>query len=212
MNILMSFYQHWTEQIFLQEKILEFRTRIGKDFRVGTKIYMYEAKKNGGSGKVVGEFQINEIEKLPTTKVGTYGLLPYFCEHILQDEVALTQVKAAYAISVPNYDKSIKLDYIYNLEFLRKLSKGEDFSFLDMSREEFLNYEINRKKAEKLIKACDEWLYNIGFYNQYGETNYHYYLGISNVLKYESPISVSEFKNVKGENLTKPPQSWCYVK
>lgn len=212
MDILMSFHRKWTEQIFQGEKPLEFRSKIGKEFTIGKTVYMYETKKDNGSQRIVGEFEIADIQRLPLSKVGTYGLLPYFCKNILRDKEALEQVEKAYDINLPNYDNAIKLDYLYDLDLLTKLSKNEPFSFFDMSFDEVQIHENNRKKADNLIKLCDNWLFSIGFYNQYGETSYNYYLEIKDILKYEVPLNLVDFKNTKDEKLKTPPQSWCYVK
>lgn len=34
---------------------------------------------------------------------------------------------------------------------------------------------------------------------------------ISNLVVYDSPKELSEFKNLKGKQIKRPPQSWCYV-
>lgn len=212
MDILMSIHKVWIEKIFNKEKILEFRKSIGKNFKIGDTVYLYETSKNGGSKKVVGEFTIKDIVKLnKKSKIATYDLLPYYCLNIIKDEEAFEAVDKIFNIPLKNYNDAIKLSYIFNPHFIEYLRDTNNFPDLSkFSRDELNIYLKNQEKSSKLVKDCDNWLFNIGFYNEYWECYYKYYLEIDNVKKYDIPLDLSNFKNQKGEIILKASQSWCY--
>lgn len=82
MDILMPLYNVWIKQIFNKEKTLEFRKRIGKDFKENDIIYFYETSKYKGKQKVVGQAQIKQIIPIIHNKNGDYlSLLQYYKEH-----------------------------------------------------------------------------------------------------------------------------------
>ena len=47
--------------------------------------------------------------------------------------------------------------------------------------------------------------------NKYEETNYKYAYVLDNIIKYEKPKNISEFKNKNGESIKNPPQSYIYT-
>ena len=214
MDILMSLHKKWADKIFDGSKTLEFRKKIGKDFKVGDIVYIYETGKNGGKKQVVGDFTIKSIVRIDQSSgCGTYDLLPYYCENIIRDFEALEAVKKAYAIELPNYKDSIKLSYIYNINFLESLRDTDNFPFLlNLSREEQRAYYDGQEKTKKLIDSCEDWLRDIGYYNEFEETYYNYYLEIENVHKYDMSLNLNAFLNKEKEPIITAPQSWCYCK
>ena len=190
MDILMSLHKKWADKIFDGSKTLEFRKKIGKDFKVGDIVYIYETGKNGGKKQIVGD-----------------------CENIIRDFEVLEAVKKAYAIELPNYKDSIKLSYIYNINFLESLRDTDNFPFLlNLSREEQRAYYDGQEKTKKLIDSCEDWLRDIGYYNEFEETYYNYYLEIENVHKYDMSLNLNAFLNKEKEPIITAPQSWCYCK
>ena len=212
MDILMSLHKKWANKLLDGSKILEFRKRIGKDFKVGDIVYIYETGKNGGKKQIVGDFTIKSIVKIDQSSgCGTYDLLPYYCKNVLKDLDALEAVMKAYSIELSHYKDSIKLSYIYNVNFLEALRDTDNFPFLlNLSREEQNAYYEGQEKTKKLIDSCEDWLRNIGYYNEFEETYYNYYLEVENVHKYENSLSLDNFLNKENKPITVAPQSWCY--
>ena len=214
MDILMSLHKQWASKIFNKTKTLEFRKNIGKDFNVGDIVYIYETSKNNGRKMIVGQFTIKDIVKIDQSSgCGTYDLLPYYCEHIIKDNEALKAVKKAYDVELSHYKDSIKLSYIYNLDFLESLRDTDDFPCLFTMPQEKLNkYYKGQEQTKKLIDDCEKWLKDIGYYNEFDETYFNYYIEIENVIKYDTPLKITDFFNTKNEQITTAPQSWCYCK
>ena len=69
-NILMPIRKPWTDMILSGEKPFEFRNRLGRFWGVGSRIYIYESKAQGGAGMVVGEAVIAGIVPVPANSVG----------------------------------------------------------------------------------------------------------------------------------------------
>ena len=202
MSVLMPLYNKWINMIFSGEKTLEFRSRIGKDFKPGTIIYLYESAKNGGCKKVVGQCTIKDIKKIEHSKCDTVFFMAYFLNNILKNKYYLDKWKEVYAFKLDNYDDRIKLSNILCLDYLQALQNGEKF--------EYTSDALKRKDVSAQISNdCDEWLYKIGYWNAWGETNYNYAIELCDVIKYEKPISLQEFTN-NGKIIERAPQSWCY--
>lgn len=212
MDILMSLHKIWVDKILDGTKILEFRKSIGKDFNIGSTVYIYETAKNGGLQKVVGQFTIKDIVKLDgKSKVATFDLLPYYCKNVIKENDTLSVVNKAFSIELPNYNNSIKLSYIYNINFLESLRDTGSFpDLLKMSELEIKQYYSNQEKSKSLVSACDKWLTDIGFYNEYGESNYKYYIEIKDVVKFKKPLILTCFIGRNGKVIERAPQSWCY--
>ena len=81
-----------------------------------------------------------------------------------------------------------------------KLSNKEAWEVIDANN-----------KSDKTAQEIDDWLTKIGFYNKYEETNYKYAYVLDNIIKYEKPKNISEFKNKNGEIIKNPPQSYIYT-
>ena len=212
MNILMSIRKPWTDMILNGSKTLEFRNNIGNNFETGSIVYVYESKSNKGLGKVVGEFKIKEIVNISKSKAGAYPFLLYYAENILKDKESVKAIEKIYDIELNNYDDSFKLYYIFNPEALEMIEKTDkSIDFLSMTKDEYSKYKEKEEKSMKIWKDCDEWLKYIGFYNDYGESNYKNYIEIYNYVKYDKPLELNNFKNQKGEIISRAPQSWCYT-
>ena len=81
-----------------------------------------------------------------------------------------------------------------------KLSNKEAWEVIDANN-----------KSDKTAQEIDDWLTKIGFYNKYEETNYKYAYVLDDIIKYEKPKNISEFKNKNGEIIKNPPQSYIYT-
>lgn len=212
MAVLMSLYNVWCNKILDGSKPLEFRNNIGKDFKVGDKIYLYETSKNNGRKKVVGEVIIKDIVKLQKSKMGFYNFLGYYVKNILKDKDLYKKVETVYEYDLPNYDAGYKFYWLFLPEVLDELKTHNKLpDYFDMTPEEAKRFQQLQKKAQKLIEDCDDWLRSIGYYNEYEESFYKNYIEVTNPIKYTTPLELSDFKNLKGSPITRAPQSWCYV-
>lgn len=212
MAILMSIHNVWCEKILNGTKTLEFRNNIGKNFSIGDTIYIYETFRNNGRKMVVGEVKIKDIKEIPKSRCGCYGLLPYYAQHIVTDKEIKKAIIDTYNIDLPNYDGIFKMKWMFLPKYLEKFkATGHLPDFMLMKDEEFKEYEEKSFKAQLVMEACDDWLRDIGYYNECDESYYKKYIEIELPLRYETPIPVENFKNLKGEKITKAPQSWCYV-
>ena len=213
MAILMSLYNVWCNKILSGEKTVEFRNNIGKDFKKGDTIYLYETSKNKGRKKVVGEVTIKDIQPIPRSKVGTYGMLRYYISNILKDEDLLKQLDIALSYNIPGFDPIIKVDYMFMPDKMEERFLNEDITSDIVNLMNFHTKEVNAnlEKSQQLMTDCDNWLKDIGYYNECDETNYRNYIELENPICYEAPRDLSDFTNLKGVTINKAPQSWCYV-
>ena len=67
-------------------------------------------------------------------------------------------------------------------------------------------------RSSKYISECDDWLEKLGFYDQYGESNWKYAIKLDNVLEYKEPILLSDLNDKNGVPISRAPQSWMYCK
>lgn len=212
MAILMSLHNIWCDKILDGSKTLEFRNNIGKQFKIGDTIYLYETSKNKGRQVIVGEVKIKDIQPIPRSKVGCYGLLPYYAQHIVEDKEISDAIMFAYNFDLPNYDGIFKMKWMFLPEALKKFKEtGHLPDYIRMKEDEFEEYQQKSFKAQLVMEHCDEWLSSIGYYNECDETNYRNYIEVEDPIRYKTPLKLEDFKNLKGEKITKAPQSWCYV-
>lgn len=212
MNAIFSFQKKHTSLIFNGRKPVDFKNKIGKDIKENDIIYIYETKRNGGSGMVVGEVRINkiiEIKKYP--KFGAYTMLPYFC-NLFGTEEEKRQVEKAMSIHVSHYDDSITLDYIFDdwtLDYMKKNDEVPDRFHIE--HQSLKEYGLISDRAHNLCKRCDEWAIEIGFYNDDECSLWKYIIELKNPILYEKPKKITGFHDKNGEPITKAPCPWCYV-
>jgi predicted transcriptional regulator len=190
-------------------KDFEFRTRLPKDLKIGDKVYIYEPKKHGGSGKVVGEFTVGEI--IPCD--GSFGAFPFvvhFCRNVLKNEDCAKKFERAVQTELPGYKKGYILKYALDDESMDHIEKTgtppEIFDYIyDKNRCE------NLDESEKIWKWTDLYLEKCGLYNEFGESNYKFALTILNPTRYDAPKELTEFTKLDGSVVEKAPQSFVYV-
>lgn len=214
MNAIFSLYKDFTNLILSGEKDLEFRN---KNIKVnkGDKIYMYETKKNGGRGKVVGYFVVEEMVEIPKHKLGCYNFLLHYAIKKGLKEETISQIKKALSIDLECYDNSIVTNYLFDEEYLNFLIENKRPMTFNESFERSLKdpsfYNKLSKRSDDYCKEVDAWLSKIGFYNQYDESTWKYYIKISSYKKFEKPLNISDFRLINGECLKVAPQSFCYT-
>ena len=111
-----------------------------------------------------------------------------------------------------NKEIDIKLMYLYNewyLEFFDK--EGYWFDTLKLSNKELFEFQEKRTKADKIIQEADEWLTNIGYYNENCESFFKKYLEISNIILYNTSKELNLFKNKNNQIFDKKIKNWAYT-
>lgn len=168
-----------------------------------TKVYLYQV---GGMKKIVGEGMIDHLFEIPDSKIGTYGMLPYYVKHVKKDEKLYDQIMEIYEMKTEEYDDSIKLYYLFWKEgFQRHILENKG-----LTMEEMEISQTCRDKSMKLCFECDRWLMDLGFYDVYGESQRTHFVEIKDKILYETPISLSDFQKESGEKIRRVSH-WMYV-
>lgn len=219
MNIIISLYKHWSDMILRGEKTLEFRTRLPKDFHVGEKIYFYETSRQNGRKMVVGEATVKDIISVCNKDgkwpmVGCYPFTEYYFSEIKKDEKMYNLYKSLKEElgNLKQYKYGYLMGYFQSPKEIQSLREnGSLIDTFKLSNEKAWEVIDANNKSDKTAQEIDDWLTKIGFYNKYEETNYKYAYVLDNIIRYEKPKNISEFKNKNGENIKNPPQSYIYT-
>ena len=201
MNILMSVRKHWIDMIKDGSKKLEFRNRIGKEFKIGNTIYFYESGKDGKK-KITCSAKIKSITKIEHQKCDTVLFVDYYLKNVIKNEFYLKEWEKTKEIDLPGYSSFIKLSNMFCSDYIKLLSEGK--------RDEYEYDTENLKKKDlsnKISDDIDNWLYNIGYWNSLGETNYNYAIELCDVE--EVDLNLSDF-TCNGKVISRPPQSYLY--
>lgn len=213
MNVILPIHKEYSDRIFTGIKPYEFRNRVPK-LEKDDKIFVYETKKQG-CGMIVGYFTVNNIEKITHHKLGAYSYLSDYA-HRFCDEETQRLVDKAMKIILNDCDNSLVLCYFLMEECLDEMLKTKrppEQSLNNLLYRNIKKYDKIQQEQHNIVSECDEWLRNMGFYNDdYGErSNWQYQIIIDKVYRYENPIPISEFKNKTGKFIQKAPQSFCYT-
>ena len=219
MNIIISLYKHWSDMILSGEKTLEFRTRLPKDFHIGEKIYFYETSRQNGRKMVVGEATVKDIISVCNKDgkwpmVGCYPFTEYYFSEIKKDEKMYNLYKSLKEElgNLKQYKYGYLMGYFQSPKEIQSLREnGSLIDTFKLSNKEAWEVIDANNKSDKTAQEIDNWLTKIGFYNKYEETNYKYAYVLDNIIKYEKPKNISEFKNKNGEIIKNPPQSYIYT-
>ena len=201
MDILMSVRKHWIDLIKSGEKTLEFRTRIGKEYKVGSTIYMYESGQDGAK-KITCSAKIKSITQIQHQKCDTVLFVDYYLENVLKNEDYLKEWQKTKEIELKNYNNLIKLMNMFCSDYIKLLSEDRKNEY------EYTPENIERQDlSDKISTDIDNWLCKIGYYNDEGETNYNYAIELCDVKSVE--YELSDF-TCNGKVVTRPPQSYLY--
>ena len=219
MNIIISLYKHWSDMILSGEKTLEFRTRLPKDCHIGEKIYFYETSRQNGRKMVVGEATVKDIISVCNKDgkwpmVGCYPFTEYYFSEIKKDEKMYNLYKSLKEElgNLKQYKYGYLMGYFQSPKEIQSLREnGSLIDTFKLSNEEAWEVIDANNKSDKTAQEIDDWLTKIGFYNKYDETNYKYAYVLDNIIRYEKPKNISEFKNKNGESIKNPPQSYIYT-
>lgn len=205
MDLLFSFNDRLTKEIVTNRKFLFFGNNFSENMKNCDKIYICN------NNKIIGESRIKAINIIPRVKVGTYNFILYYVRDVLKDKDLTEEVERVLNFDLPGYCPSYKLSFIFNFFRLENFDEyGGPMDLLKLNRAEWLQWSKNYDKANKLCEECDDWLTDIGYY-QDGESFYRKYIEISDLVLYNVPIDINNFKNKKNEKIIKAPRSWCYV-
>ena len=211
MAILMSIHKNFIDKIFSGNKPFDFRNILPKNLSINDKIYFYETSKNNGCRKIVGEACVEEIISLLSPKgeypiFGAYNFIDCFCQKLYPNEDFAEKFKECRQYKIKNYKFGSQLDFALSPDCMEFVKRGEypPTQLLILPK-----IAGETALANNLICKCDDWLREIGFYNN--DTSYwKYAIKLCNIQKYESPLSLAAFTDKKGNVIKRPPQSWMY--
>lgn len=214
MNILLPIRQPFTSQIFSGIKPVEFRNRIPRNLHPGDKVYIYESKYKGGSGKVLGYATVKTIHEIDQKiKYGSYILSEFYLSLFGTDEekAAFEKVKS---LQIEGIKKGFAIQYIMEpqrLEFLsiyrRQFSDREAFNYCSL-KENLDNMDNSKEYCNKV----DTWGEEIGFYDESGRSQWKYAIELENPVKFNIRKDLTKFRKLDKTVITKAPQSFCYIK
>lgn len=219
MNIIYPIKKQYARLIFDKTKPFEFRNHIPKNLNIGDIVFVYETK-TSGCGKVIGYFEVANIKKInyKCTRVGTYLYMDTYAKMFCDKEVS-SMIEKAKRLKIENYYDSFVLSYLFQDEALDYIEKNKQippeqeniFFYWNASKEEKEKYDIARQKSREFCDNCDEWLTNIGFY-QNDEASWKYEIAIKNATLFKEPIAIQSFLDQKDLFIKVAPQSFCYTK
>lgn len=208
-NIIYPIYKCFNDQIFSGKKPFEFRTKLPNELSIGSKVYIYEPAKHGGSKMVVGEFTVGEIFDC-NYFLGCIPFMVYFCRNVLKNEDYAKKFERTFVIDLPEYKKGTAMNFAFDddaVEYMEKYHKYPKISYF--------SYDDNRRKSrwenQMAMEKCDRWLREIGFYNECDESYYNYSITIVNPIRYETPKPLSDFIKKDGTPVASAPQGFVYV-
>lgn len=212
MNVIFPIHKKYADKIFDKTKPVEFRHRL-PNIEIGDKIYVYETKKNG-CGKIVGYFTVKNTNEINPAKMGTYMYMKVYADMFFDLETQRL-VNKALTIDLKDCYNDLVISYLFMEECLDEMLKTKR---PPETSDNMILYDINKylklkKKQNNFLNGCDNWLRDIGFYNEIGgdSSNWEYEIWIDKVEKFENPIPITEFCNKNREKIQKAPQSYCYT-
>lgn len=160
---------------------------------------------------VVGYFVVEKIEEIKQSKVGTYNFMVDYAKKFCNQE-DLEHILKASKINLKNYSNSYVLSWLFNekiIDYMLLNSEPVDIEQTMIDGEFFDSNEID-KKRNNFCNKCDDWLRNIGYYNESDEAFWKYKIYIKEAVK-TTPTLITEFSLLNGNKLKKAPQSFYYT-
>lgn len=226
MNVIFPIYKKWN-RMFHEDQIMgnsmrnsckkwlhykkpfEFKHILPIQLEEGDKVYVYEPKKHGGCGQVVGHFTVGPIFKCDYA-FGAYPFIVYFCRNVLQNEEFAKKFEKAFKVELNGYKKGYIMKWALDDESMDDIKKyGVPPDIVDYlyDKERTTNLEL----SEDVWKLCDEWLGKIGFFNDCGESFYKHAITVQDYVIYDTPIPITSFTRPDGTAVSSAPQSFMYV-
>lgn len=207
LDIILPIHKNFVYLLETNEKKFEFRNKLGKNVKCGTKVYVYETGKQNGRKQIVGEFVISKIYDLSDVKFGYYWIIDWYCEYILKDIELSTKFKIAKDLPKSHYKLGSWLNFALSekcIQYIKDTNEWPKFSLI-IEETELI------KKAEEIILDVDKYLTKIGYYNSYDESFFSYALEFKNYKKYETPIPITKYLNKNKELIKTAPQNFHYT-
>lgn len=213
-NIMAALYLPWAQMILNGRKPFEFRKKPWKQVQIGDKLYLYETKRFGGRGKVVGEATIAELISMEFSPPPEPKTFLYWAKHIAKREDLVRGIEEIESIRVRNY----KDGFVYRFALCDPIRKEIIRTHrLPSSYNTFFDRSVYPERYQKITEATrlilqyDEWLRQMGFWNDFGETDYRVAYRLENPIQYSEPKSIHEFCGLDGKPIQAHPQSGIYV-
>lgn len=205
--------------ILSNEKPIEFRTRLPKNLNIGDTIYLYESGRYGGSKKIVGECECEDIIPVCSKTgefplCGAYPFAEYYFANIKKDYKMYNLYKSVKQEfrDLERYRYGFIMDYVQSpLELQNLREKGNFIDTFSLPAEEAQKVLEENEKGRDTVKEIDDWLKKIGFYNQFDESKYRYGIVLKDVARYEIPRNIYDLKDKNGNAIVKAPQSYMYT-
>lgn len=200
--VLMSIKPKWCEKIFNGEKTIEVRKTAPKE--VPFKVYIYETKAGFieavrgtcpkcafSRGKVIGSFVCDKVDKFGCKCIPRHGIA-FGYEHFTNDGVYLIDRKDTDYVVFERQDRYIDT-MLKNADLAAMcLTSQELFEYAGGFRESLRGWHITEPKLYDTPKEL-EVFWSVRCTNKKGD------------------CEKCEVKPACINNITRPPQSWCYV-
>lgn len=214
MDVMAACYKHWIDMILAGKKPFEFRVQPWVNAAIGSKLYLYETKRCGGAGMVMGEVTIEKIIPMEFKMSPHPYTFRYWLENIRKCPEAIAAMDKIGSFQMSHY----KDGYVYNFMLCESfidyiLSHDElppEFNTLE-DRIKNPDHYAKMESARKLIFGYDDWMKEIGFWNDFGESSYKIAYQLKEPIRYEYPIPITAFLGANGQSLKRPPQSFQYI-
>ena len=161
---------------------------------------------------VIGYFVVKETREIPHNKIGTYIYMDLYAK-MFCDEETQNQINKAKKINLNGYDNSLVLSCLFRDDCLNEMMETHlpPSNFIPMNSQQIKEFNDIKKKQDNFCSNCDTWLTKIGFYNEYDESLWKYEILIDDVVRFKTPIPITNFKLQNGNYLKRAPQSFCYI-
>lgn len=209
MNAIFSIEKKYSDLILSGYKNIEFRNVLVK-LEKDDKVYIYETKKNG-CGMIVGYFIVDKIEEIKKNKIGTYNFMVDYAKKFSNKEI-IEHIEKASKINLKNHYNCYVLSWLFNEKIIDYMLLTGDVVNIKETLEggKFEDNNEFKQKREKFCDDCDDWLKNIGYYNDFDEAYWKYKIYIKKAIKI-TPMPITEFHLLNGKKINRAPQSFCYT-
>lgn len=197
MDVMMSIRPPYSDLIFQEKKLFEFRNTLPEQ-EIDT-VYVYETLNGGGTGKVIGKFKAGKPIEMLFDMVEGYFIADY-CRKILKDDHLAGLFQEAVNSPMESYKVFSAIYFALNKPAMDYIKENKTWPPYSVS------CRGSNEEAEKIITRVSMWLEDTGLENQ------NYAIPIIDPVEYLFPLDISDFCSPSGKALTRPPQSWQYVK
>ena len=211
MNCMITMQKEYIDLIFNGKKPFDFKN-VSPKLKEDDKVYLFDSSQK----KVRGYYTVKDISEInhKKLKIGTYLFIDTFAK-MFCDEKIQKSVNKAKQVEFEDYYNSYVLEFLFMddlIEEMIKTHKPPVQDFWKMNKEEMKEYNLIKKMQTEFLSYCDNWLTQIGFYNEYDESTWKYKIDIKKVVKFEQPLDINQFQKMNGTYLKTNPKNFCYIK